>query len=402
MSYKHFLTVILTITIIACKEDKKDISICEKIIIDPTKTTEIKRSEIFSLSRIIQLENHPKNVIGQTQFGLNIVPNKDFIIVAGKDIGLYDKSGNFLNNIGRKGKGPGEYVTRSMILPCNKKFRLLDRSQNKIIDYDVNGAFIEEYYFGMFGQSFICWNNYNIIYTGNELTEYKKRLFLFDKNFSLIDGCFSLNDSYHYMNMFDKTNFFVYQDSLRFLNAFDYNIYNIEITQNTFEIEPRYYIDFGKFEIPKSFFEQEFNDIREYHTSLEKTHYAHQIMGFIENKDNVFFAFKQKDNRYLAIYCKQNKKSMVVDKIHDDFIFKGLDFSLFSEFMSYYYYDNQIYFVMDAYRFLDNINLMMNSMSENDWNIYKSTNSNIVKLYNEIDEYDNPIIFVFDLKPLII
>jgi len=402
MRYKHFLNVILISIIIACQEDEKGIAIYEKIIIDPTNTTDIKRSEIFSLNKIIQLENHPKSVIGQTQFGFNIVPNKDFILVAGKDIGLYDKNGNFLNNIGRKGKGPGEYVTRNKILLCNKKFRLLDRSQHKFIDYDINGTFIDEYYFGMFGQSFICWNNYNIVYTGNEPTEYKKRLYLFDQDFSLLDSYFSLDDSYHFMNMFDKTNFFVYQDSLRFLNAFDYNIYNIEVTQNTFEIEPRYYIDFEKFEIPESFFEQDFNDIREYHISLEKTHYAHQIMGFIENKDNVFFAFKHKDNRYLAIYSKQNKKSIVVDKIHDDFIFKGLDFFLFSEFISYYYHDNQVYFVMDAYRFLDNMNLMKNNMSENDWNIYKSTNSNIVRFYNEIDEHDNPIIFVFDLKPVII
>jgi len=399
MKLNLFLLFTTFLLLNACQLDKKNAKMLEYIKIDPTKTKNLKRSELFSLNKIIHLETQPKSVIGDA-FWADLVIYEDFIVVSSNTVSLYDKTGCFLYNIGKKGKGPGEYLSKSKILLCNNRFRMLDRTQQKFIDYNINGDFKEEHHFGMYGQSFICWNDFNIVYTGTEQNEHNKRLFFYNDKFELIDSYFSLKEKYHYMSAIDKTNFFIYQDSLRFLNAFDYQIYDVNIERNSFKIQPRYYLDFGRHEIPKSFFEQDFNDVREYVLALEQTNYAHRISGFIESSDNVLVGFKYKKSLYLAIYCKHSQKTVVVDQIYDDLIFYGLNFPSFSEFMSYYYFDNQVYFFIDSYRFLDNMKKMKEKMSNNEWKNYKANNPEIAKLYNKIDKNDNPIIFVFDLKPL--
>ncbi len=401
MKYKHYYLAIFVLVIFACQNKQKDTSVPENIKIDLTNILNIKRSEIFSLNRIIKLENHPESTIGRMW---DLLPDKKYFLVIGEDIGLYDKSGSFLHNIGKKGKGPGEYVSRLKVLQCNDRIRILDRTQQKIIDYDINGTFIDEYFIGMFGQSFICWNSNIIVYIGNQRNEFNKRLFMYNDEFVMQDSHFSIGENHdRYMHVFDKTNFFVYADSLRFLNAFDYYIHNVDVSKNSFNIKPRYFVDFGKHKIPKTFFEQPFNDYREYIMALEKSNYAYQIFGFFENKSNVYFTFAHQDNYYMVIYSKESQKAIVIERIIDDVIFEGLTFSsVIDEFLSYYYLNNQVYFVMDAYKFLDNINKTKKIMTGKEWKNYKTNNPEIIKLYNKIDKNDNPIIFVFDLKPFTI
>lgn len=406
MRYRIFFAITLISAIFACQDHKKDIGLSEKISIDPTNTQNIKRSQIFSLNRIIQLENHPEAAIGQTQSGFDLVPGKKFILVSSSNVSLYDYSGNFQYNISKMGRGPGEYITNSEILLCKNKFRMLDRTQKKIINFELDGAFLNEYPLVTFAQSFICQNDYTIIYIGNAPNEFNKRLFLYDNEFVMLDSYFSIGKNHEqYLNVFDKTNFFVFLDSLRFLNAFDYNIYNVDIINNSFDIEPRYYLEFGEYETPESYFNKEFSNIKEFITTLEKSNYAFYIQGFIETEDNIYFSFSYSElnNRYLAIYSKQSKNAIVVDKIIDDIIFDGLKFcSVFDEFLSYYYSNNQIYFVMDAYNFVNNMRDLKGTMSEKEWEKYKIKNVEIIKLYDETDKFDNPLIFIFDLKPFII
>ncbi len=323
------------------------------------------------------------------------------MIIQSTNTGLYEYNGNYITKIGQRGKGPGEYISRAGVLYIDSIIRILDRTQHKVIDYNLNGDFIDEYHIeDMFGQSFVHWNGFNFVYIGNELNPYNKRLFVYDNSFTMLDSFFSLDDSYDYMNRFDKTNFFIHKDSLRFMNSFEYNIYNVSVSGNSFEVKPRYYVDFGKHEIPESFLEQPFNDIREYDMALEETNYAHSIQGYIENEDNIMFNFKFKDSWYLAIYSKHNDETIVIDKIKDDVLFDGLTFYPIDEYFSYYFYDNKVYYPMFPYELNDNIEKLKEQLTADEWEIYCEKNPEIMELYRNTDEADNPIIFVFELQKI--
>ena len=59
---------------------------------------------------------------------------------------VFDRNGKFINRIGRRGQGPGEYVSilRVMLNPDNRQIMVFDGASNKLIYYDLYGNFIRE------------------------------------------------------------------------------------------------------------------------------------------------------------------------------------------------------------------------------------------------------------------
>ena len=58
---------------------------------------------------------------------------------------VWDNTGTFLYKIGHQGQGPGEYSKITDFDVANQNIYLLDSGQRKILEYNLNGDFKDEY-----------------------------------------------------------------------------------------------------------------------------------------------------------------------------------------------------------------------------------------------------------------
>lgn len=393
----NYLRVLITITVIfiiinACRETIKKTETISDIFVDVNSSSEIYSSDIFTLKDIIRIETTSDNLIDHIS---RLIPNEDFFIL---NRSLYDYQGRFIRTIGSRGRGPGELMSAlGIVWIDNNTIRILDRTQNKLIDYNIDGEYLKEYRIGLYGQAYAYWKGLNVIYTETSANEFNKMLFVLDKSFNTVGSFFDFDENDYYKAMRTKTNFFIYKDSLRFFNPFTNFIINIEVADASVTVNPRYYIDFGKNNIPQSFLDQGFEDIRDYFMAINETDYAHSLNGFFENNNTITFFFRCNGIFHFVIHRKDTKETMVVNQIHDDILFNGLSSKVTDEFESYYYYENEVFYILQAYQFIDKINTLKDDLTPEKWDEYSKNHPEIIDIYNNIDVNDNPIIFVFEL-----
>jgi hypothetical protein len=68
-----------------------------------------------------------------------LTPSKDIFILDGKEsfIAKYDWEGNFINRVGQKGQGPGDFYWPTSINIFNGKVYFLDRFNNRFVEADL-------------------------------------------------------------------------------------------------------------------------------------------------------------------------------------------------------------------------------------------------------------------------
>lgn len=397
----YFKLIIIVVSFMsACQSTHYQNPFPAVINIDPEITRSIKRSEIFELDRIIWLDSNSQFPI-VSRDGFELLAQDNRILVSSNSVGIFNQEGDFLNPIGAKGRGPGEYLTNFKIEICQDRIRLLDRSGQKFLDYNFEGQFIGSYSLGAYANNFTCIGDQTIVYMGYEPHEENKQLLLFNKYMKLTDSFFPMDlEKSRYMNAFSITNFFHYKDSVRFLNPFEYTIWDLRVRDNAMRVSPRFHIDFGQHAIPNDFYQQSFPSVFEYHQELAKRNYCHSIWAYWENEFNVFFIYSLGNQRLLGAYCKISKKSVSIDEIHDDILFWGIKMPVFDDEALYYYpVKDQVYFVMEAWKFRERMQKTHESLSDEQWQQYALKMPALIDIYEKTTDFDNPLIFVFNWKP---
>ncbi|OFY55673.1 MAG: hypothetical protein A2X22_14160 [Bacteroidetes bacterium GWF2_49_14] len=107
---------------------------------------DFRLSDLVSDVEIIELDT-VKDAYFVNSMGLTLTDH--FICFAcdiQKKAYLFDRSGKFIRNVGRVGKGPGEYVWPRMVAvsPDERYIVVGDESTRKLILYDINGQYIRE------------------------------------------------------------------------------------------------------------------------------------------------------------------------------------------------------------------------------------------------------------------
>ena len=128
----------------------KKIPLTECITIDVAGA--LKRTEKFPLSKIvIDVDVIQLDTVKDAYFGnMHSLSMTDhffgFVCDQQKRAYLFDRSGRFISNIGRRGKGPGEFREPNVlaISPDEKYIVVGDPWQGKLILYDMEGHFIRE------------------------------------------------------------------------------------------------------------------------------------------------------------------------------------------------------------------------------------------------------------------
>ncbi len=102
-------------------------------------------SDIFKLKKIIDLQTTKESLIGRIE-SLILLKNRNRIIIfdsKSSKILLFDLNGKFINNIGKKGKGPGEFFKPGPITFGSNEIIVYSKN-GRILFYGLDGSFIKE------------------------------------------------------------------------------------------------------------------------------------------------------------------------------------------------------------------------------------------------------------------
>jgi len=103
---------------------------------------EIDLEEVFSISPL-DSDNDENGVISPSTYEVDSKENIFFYDRSGTTIVKFDSKGQFIKRFGKKGNGPGEYVTSSHHMIVNDNIIVCDQVSRKLVFFDNNGEFIE-------------------------------------------------------------------------------------------------------------------------------------------------------------------------------------------------------------------------------------------------------------------
>ena len=141
---KTFLIILILIIFFSCKEQSKTEV---KPVIIKNALNYKDNTMVFDDVRFVKFDNNPEALFG-SNVKLNIYNGKIYVLDYQTQGSLlcFDGQGNFINKIGKKGKGPEEYLSLYDFGLKEDTIELLTRNGNKssIYKYLPNGAFINK------------------------------------------------------------------------------------------------------------------------------------------------------------------------------------------------------------------------------------------------------------------
>ena len=316
-----FIIIYLLLFAYACnnkqiitEESPIDSSSVKPIKIPKNYNNILQIDSIFDKIEAVALETQEKYLIKYSQ-KIKIKGDYLYILDNYKNLFVFSTStGKFIRQIGKQGKGPGEYLNvRDFDFDNKGNIYIMDFRQ--ILKYTVSGKFIEKYTLD-FAKSNITANPSNIavadedhfyIWAGSyDIKENKnKNLFLMykiDKKGNIINRYFPLK----YYLMHSPNRFRKYDNTYNIQPWYGNNIiYSID----NGSVKSKYYIDFGdltfKDAVPESL--KSFGGFKE---KIDQK-YANSIRGFIEMDDWIYFMFQYKRKVQNVYYSKKTKKVFV-------------------------------------------------------------------------------------------
>ncbi|MDR1403605.1 MAG: 6-bladed beta-propeller [Tannerellaceae bacterium] len=214
-----------------------------------TKGEDINLSFIAKSVRYIPLETNRTVLLSDE---LQVYHTTDYIFIGDQQTNLFyrfDKDGKFMNTIGKKGGGPGEYAQALFFFIDENlnDFYIIGTQEKALYVYDFSGKFKRKieltespWAINKSGENFVFYNNrFNRIKNANNINE----LFLADKNGKLVQSTpTSIKDEELDMMLFELPFFYTYNNRLFYKNPLIDKVFQID---NNLNLKPVYEIRTG-------------------------------------------------------------------------------------------------------------------------------------------------------------
>jgi len=278
---KRLATYILFFFVWACSVDKT-MENHQVISLDDVKN-EIEFEDI----RFIKLETNPDILLGNDIF-LKISEDKIFILDKDyqKCVLCYSNDGIFLSKIGKKGKGPGEYVEIRDFIIKNDEVEILSGAGafSTINRYNLEGQFLGKIDISYAAFSFEnIFDDYYAIGTGYNKSIHKNRIYILDKNGKEVDKLLP-NQTDIKIPVVENT-FTNFGNTIYYRESFNNQVYSIE----DFQLSVNYELDFGKYNIPEKFYK---SDILKGFEMINRNGFSN-IFQYFDNQKYAFFEIRQ-------------------------------------------------------------------------------------------------------------
>lgn len=371
--YKYF---ILFLIITSCEPKEKN-SNSFSIYFEPDNKI-IKLSDISHIYEIIKLKDDSSNVIGNID--KLICRNGRIYILdsyGSKSIFVFDETGELLLKINNVGKGPGEYLYPNDfdISDYNGEIHVLDTNLRKVIVYNKKGVYVREIHIKFSPFSFAVTNDGKYIFSlGNYPIDNVKKIIITDFKGNIL----KYSEKVHVTSDF-KNLMLGEQKEIHHINN---KIYITPLQQNKIfiynqdEVEEKYTLDFGKYNLPKEIFPDDLsreNKIKK----LMNSHYVYFISNYCETDKYLLFTSIVNSKLIYFFYNKHDNVTFCTNRIVDDVLNIGFPNCFTTD-------NNFIYGIFDSYH----IELVKPYIN----------NNKLKAIIKQMNSFSNPIVIKYKLK----
>jgi len=270
-------------------------------------------SQLVDTTFYLPLESPPEHLIGSCT-RLLAWENRFYIVDKRKtrSVFAFDRHGKFLFQIRRVGRGPGEY-TEPYAFIINKQARLLeiyDRTQRKILSFDMQGNYLRERTFPWYVKDLIAVeNNYLAYSTSYDPGYITHRLMLLSPQGAVLKQYLPFDQKE--VDDLGVTNFSC-QAGISF-TCWRYNtVFHLQGQQ----LLPAYTIEYGPYSVLDDFFQ---HDIIEHQMELLKAKgLAHGISDMLETDRYLTFTYMYNGHSNMAFYSKRTQQLLSSSRCLND------------------------------------------------------------------------------------
>lgn len=328
----------------------------------------------------IPLETNNKCLLSSIE-NISFYNKKIFVSdVQCKEIYAFTDSGHFIRQIGKYGSGPGEFLMakRFHIDSANQKITVVDFSQSKMIDFDLEShQYLSSHKANILSDCAWLPDGYMAWFDLSGYNNSKRKNFyvsITDQKLKQIKYGFEANFTTGYLLSLGKR-FFEYEHHCYIVAPFISTVYEV----STDTIKPAYNVSFGNYAFPTSdWLSNHLNNDDNYLPELFKSPYV-CAFNLNETSDYLLATFLIHGNQdYYAIYNKNDKHSRI-------YINKEFCHLLGINGINTIIGTHNDYFVCS----------LSTALLKRTHNIEQADLRNIV---NNLSEEDNPIICMFKFK----
>lgn len=375
-----FLLLILQITF-SCSTSQNDL-----YKFDPNNLTEQK----LSLSQIaediiyIPLDNNYKiRLINNIIF-----TNRSIFISSDEGVLKFSREGKFVNKIGNKGRGPGEYIYCSTFSVNDKNETVYIKDRDNLIRvYSKNGIYLREIKLQDIGSGIDLIEFYN----SNLFISYFQQFGESKYNWSIIDTMGAVLKNKERTSPKFESNWLEESRAYRFDNQlFYWNPYNDTVISisNDYSSKPSFLFGKGSYRLPSSSFDP----------TIEITHFM-LIKSLFETNRFIVIRYSYNKRGNVSLIDKKNKKTYLiyVDNFEDGGIKNDFDNGMNFQPVSYYSEKDQEYMIgfFNPYQ-------LKSYIASPEFCIPDPKNienkNKIERLAKSLAETDNPVLILVRLK----
>lgn len=304
---------------------------------------------------------------------------------------IFSRSGKFLRKIGKRGRGPGEYVYGSTFTVDPESGTVYLNDLNSIIKvYSKSGNYLRSIMLNEYQGSidemeffnknlFVAFNlqygdnfKYEWVFLdtlGNIIKKKDRSIPIFKSNYLVGGGTFIQGNKLNFWHNFTDT---------------------IISFSDDFTVKPNFLLSQGDFRLPKQYVDDPIKRLPEYMSMeqvLETNRFLILRYNFYKGKNSLVLIDKEEDKSYLSYWSFDDYRGLIND----------LDGGIRFQPRGYLFENGREYLIeiKDAIRFKAYVN-------SNDFENAKSINPEKKKIFKEITdnlkETDNPVLMIVKLK----
>jgi len=265
-------------------------------------------TDAFDSVSFVKLSSEPEATITKID---QLIITDSIIVVQdryGTGVKIFSSDGQYLCDVGNRGRGPGEYVEPTHMEIYKNRIVIWDQFSHKLIYYTLKGEYLysreilhHSLKFHQFQDDRTLFNSVN---SDNDSKFEDYTLFVCDtlSNVVSVGMCRKKNS---YRSIWENHNFFCFDSTTYYHPTYSDTIYTIA---SNFSIQSRFYFDFGENTLPESLKKNVSN--RTFIKAQKGGQYSFLGGDFFVTKDYLLFVYNKACRQYVGIYSKVSNKSV--------------------------------------------------------------------------------------------
>ena len=395
---RKIILLLLLIPLVSCQDVEKTNSSVKNVLLDIKMDGELRLSEIADTVEVILLEQTYDSDIALVE---RFIPYKDRYYVMSSigfsngGVHVFDKDGNFIQKIDKRGGGPGEYEDLQDIAINPRNDELVFMTQPKgIFRYDLEGNFISRVQ-GGYGMNVAADAQGNFYKTGRCYEETPNRLLMVNERDSISFGKV-------------EADYFVMVNHFSFTNEFDSHdgrvYYSYPCCDTIFDVTggkktPVWYIDYNGKNLP---IDKIFAKDKSMDESLKmNAKYPDCFRTDVFRIADDFLYVGSVDGEkhgIVSLYSFKTGKVLSGHRLVDDMFFPDNKFTFRPLRMPIAVEGNSMLWLVNPSWLLQGYEYYKENLSPDKWNEYCKRHPQVTEVCSKLDEESNPVLLKIKLK----